>query len=474
MRERCRRILWRTLAKLARGGKVQAESEEVAVATRGLDYWQQIKSRLAAKIPAQAYHNWVVRTKFEAQENGSLHVQVPDQVTKEFLEQEYGDDVRRAIVELNLPVHKVVYTQTALEAAAAAPGPAHQIAQEPVFASTSGQLNSKFDFDNFVVGSCNQFAHAAARAVASFPARSYNPLFMYGGTGMGKTHLMHAMGRSLVADFPGMRVVYASGERFMNDMVACLRSHRMPAFHRHYRAADVLLLDDVHILGGKEGMQEEFFHTFNELYEHQKQIVISSDSTPKNIPGLVDRLRSRFEWGLMVDVQPPDLETKMAILDKKAEIEGISLPEDVRIYIATKTKSNVRELEGALVKLVAYSSVTRTPITLSMAQQVLKYLIPGNERRVTMDSVIRAVAEEFHMQPAQLKQKTNSWAIAYPRQVAMYLIKELTHSSLPEIGRVFAGKHHTTVLHSIQKIEKLRQKDPDLNRLIHKVSDSIR
>ena len=452
---------------------MQAETEAAAVATCGPDYWQQIKSRLAAKIPAQAYHNWVVRTKFEAQEDGSLRVQVPDRVTKDFLEQEYGDDIRRAIVELNLPVRRVVYTEAA-GLVAAPQEPAPQGSAEPVFASTAGQLNPKFCFENFVVGSCNQFAHAAARAVASFPARSYNPLFVYGGTGMGKTHLMHAIGRALLDQFSGIRVVYASAERFMNDMVACLRSNRMPALHRHYRSADVLLLDDVHILGGKTGTQEEFFHTFNELYEHQKQIVISSDSTPKDIPGLVERLRSRFEWGLMVDVQPPDLETKMAILDKKAEIEGVALPEDVRIYIATKTKSNVRELEGALVKLVAYSSVTRTPITLSMAQQVLKYLIPGNERRITMDSVIRAVAEEFHLQPTQLKQKTNSWAIAYPRQVAMYLIKELTHSSLPEIGRVFGGKHHTTVLHSVQKIEKLRQKNADLNKLIHKVTDSIR
>ncbi len=251
-----------------------------------------------------------------------------------------------------------------------------------------------------MVGSCNQFAHAAARAVASYPSRSYNPLFIYGGVGMGKTHLMHAIGRALLDDYPSMRIVYTSSERFMNEMVACIRSNRMPAFHRHYRSADVLLVDDIQILAGKERMQEEFFHTFNELYDHQKQIVISSDSTPKSTPGLVERLRSRFEWGLMVDIQPPDLETKMAILDKKAEMEGVALPEDVRIYIATKTKSNVRELEGALIKLIAYSSVTGSPITLSMAQQVLKYLIPGTERRITMESVLRAVAEQFQLQPA--------------------------------------------------------------------------
>jgi chromosomal replication initiator protein len=252
-----------------------------------------------------------------------------------------------------------------------------------------------------------------------------------------------------------------------------VRSDRMPAFHRHYRSADVLLVDDIQIIAGKERTQEEFFHTFNELYDHQKQIVISSDSVPKATTGLVERLRSRFEWGLMVDMQPPDLETKMAILDKKAEIEGIALPLEVRNYIATKTKSNVRELEGALIKLLAYSSVSNSPITLPMAQQVLKYLIPNQDRRISMDSVLRAVADRFNLQPLQLKQKTNARNIAYPRQVAMYLIKELTQASLPEIGRAFAGKHHTTVLHSIQKIDKLRQKDPDLNRLIHSVSDSI-
>jgi len=342
-----------------------------------------------------------------------------------------------------------------------------------MFASPSSQLNQKFRFDNYVVGSCNQFAHAAARAVANSPSRTYNPLFIYGGSGMGKTHLMHSIGTALTEQYASMRVVYTSSERFMNEMINCIKTDRMPAFHRYYRSADVLLIDDIHILAGKERTQEEFFHTFNELYEHQKQIVVSSDSTPKSTPGLVDRLRSRFEWGLMVDIQPPDVETKMAILDKKAEIEGVTLPEDVRVYIATKTKSNVRELEGALVKLVAFSSVMATPITLAMAQQVLKYLIPGQEKRITMDSVLRAVADQFQLQPAQLKQKTNTQKIVFPRQIAMYLIKELTHSSLPEIGRMFGGKHHTTVLHSIHKIDEQRQKDADLNRLIHNVIDTI-
>lgn len=435
--------------------------------------WDEIKSRLMTRISPRAYEDWVARTTLDEMDGGTARIAVPDQVTREWMEQEYAGHIREAIVELNLSIEQVRYVlrgSTSLSAPVPVSASSHT---EPAFGSPVSQLNPKFRFDRYVVGSCNQFAHAAARAVANSPSRSYNPLFIYGGVGMGKTHLMHAIGLSLLDQHPAMRIVYTSGERFMNEMIHCIRSDRMPSFHRHYRSADVLLIDDVHILAGKERTQEEFFHTFNELYEHQKQIVISSDSVPKATPGLVERLRSRFEWGLLVDIQPPDLETKMAILDKKAESEGVSLPEEVRVYIATKTKSNVRELEGALVKLIAYSSVTGTPITLSMAQQVLKYLIPGQERRVTMDTVLRAVAERFQLQPAQLKQKTNAQNIAYPRQVAMYLIKELTQSSLPEIGRMFGGKHHTTVLHSVHKIDKLRQKDADLNRLIHSVIDSI-
>jgi chromosomal replication initiator protein len=431
--------------------------------------WERIKARLAGKISSQAYQNWVMRTAFEGADGGVLRVIVPDQVTKEWMEQEYAEDIRISVRELNLPVESVIYFARATPVAARA----ENTASEPIFASASGQINPKFRFENFVVGSCNQFAHAAARAVASSPSRSYNPLFLYGGTGVGKTHLMHAIGRELLDQYAGMRIVYTSSERFMNEMISCFRSDRMPAFQRHYRSADVLLVDDIQVIAGKERTQEEFFHTFNELYDHQKQIVVSSDAAPKSTPGLVERLRSRFEWGLMIDIQPPDLETKMAILDKKAEMEGVALPEEVRNYIATKTKSNVRELEGALIKLVAYSSVTGSPITLPMAQQVLKYLIPNQERRITMDAILRAVGEKFNLQPSQIKQKTNARNIAYPRQIAMYLIKELTQASLPEIGRAFAGKHHTTVLHSIQKIDKLRQKDPDLNRMLHSLNESI-
>jgi chromosomal replication initiator protein len=431
-----------------------------------MNTWERIKNKLSSKISTDAFNNWLSRTVFVASEGDRLRVAVPDTATRDWIQQEYSPEIWSAVRDLNLSLREIVYEiQGSVQTG-------RDDRNEIVFAP-SISLNPRFTFDSFVVGSCNQFAHAAARAVVTNPSRSYNPLFIYGGVGMGKTHLMHAIGRSMADQHASMRIIYTSSERFMNEMITCIKNDRMQLFHRHYRSADALLVDDIQILAGKERTMEEFFHTFNELFEHQKQIVISSDVPPKNTPGLVERLRSRFEWGLMVDVQPPDLETKMAILDKKAEAEGIKLPEEVRIFIATKTKSNVRELEGALVKLTAYSDVTGSPITLTMAQQVLKHLTVGGERRITIESIVKAVADKFTLQPSQLKQKTNEQKIAYPRQIAMYLAKELTSASLPEIGRAFNGKHHTTVLHSIQKIDKLRHRDQDLNSLIHNLVDSI-
>ena len=437
--------------------------------------WESIKQKLHGSLTSEAFHNWVSRTEYLGLDGTRLRVAVPDEVTKSWLESEYAPKVLSAIRDLRLPVGEIHYelAPASVYRSSAPVRDGSGAPQGPEFPAAASQLNPRLTFQAFVVGSCNQFAHAAAVAVASSPSCSYNPLFIYGGSGMGKTHLMHAVGSELMARFPGKKVVYTSGERFMNEMIHCIRTDRMPAFHQHYRTADALLIDDVQILAGKERTQEEFFHTFNDLYDHQKQIVLSSDRMPKDTTGLVDRLRSRFEWGLMVDVQPPDLETKMAILDKKAEQEGIRLPEDVRIYIATKTKASVRELEGAWTKLVAYSSVTRMPITMPMAQQALKQLLPSQDKRVTIDAVLRAVAERYSLQPAQLKQKTNAQEISRPRQVAMSLCKELTQASLPEIGRHFGGKHHTTVIHSIRKVEALRGGDPDLNRLIHSVLDSF-
>jgi len=437
--------------------------------------WEQIKQHLATKISTEGYQNWLAKTEFSQSDETTIWVQVPNEAAKEWIEEEYGSWVEAALVELKLPFTRVCYDVAhALENRKSLDLNPKNNGSEFQFGNPVNLLNPKFTFDSFVVGSCNQFAHAAAKAVGDSPAKRYNPLFIYGGVGMGKTHLMHAIGRSLLDSYHGMRIVYTSSERFMNEMITCMKQGRMSQFHQHYRTADALLVDDVQFLAGKERTQEEFFYTFNDLYDNQKQIVISSDSPPKSTPGLVERLRSRFEWGLMVDVQPPDLETKMAILDKKADQEGIELPEEVRIFIATKTKSNVRELEGALVKLLAYSSVTGEPINIAMAQQVLKHLTTtGQDKRVNIESIIKAVAERFSLQPSQIKQKSNTRQIAYPRQIAMYLAKEITPASLPEIGRAFGGKHHTTVMHSVQKIETLRQKDPDLNKTIHNLIDSL-
>ena len=444
-----------------------------------MDRWEQIKQRVALKVSKEAFQNWFARTSWLMDQGRTIVVAVPDQMTKDWLEKEYHEPIRIAIRELAQPVDRVSFE---VHASASTEGiePLFNvnpnetlITPVPDLGASRLTLNPKFSFDNFVVGSCNQFAHAAAKAVATSPSRSYNPLFIYGGTGMGKTHLMHAIGQSLCENFGSMRIVYTSSERFVNEMVQSIRQDRMAQFHKYYRSADVLLVDDVQTLANKERTQEEFFHTFNELYDHQKQIILSSDATPKSTPGLVERLRSRFEWGLQVDIQPPDLETKMAILDKKAESEGVDLPEDVRIFIATRTKTSVRELEGAFIKLVAYASVTDTRITTQMAQQVLKHLTGGTEKRITMESVIRIVAERFDLLPAQLKEKTNAWKISYPRQIAMYLIKELTHASLPEIGRAFGGKHHTTVLHSVQKIEKLRLQDKELADMLNSLTDAL-
>jgi chromosomal replication initiator protein len=435
-----------------------------------MNFWDQILTYLQKHVSQESYENWLKGTSFIAIDGDTMFVSAPDRETRTWLETEYAGLIRSAIRDLGLPLRHVSFeslspTGTMNRALASV--------EPPVDGEARSALNPKFTFRSFVVGACNQFAAAAAKSVAENPSRSYNPLFLYGGVGMGKTHLMHAIGRELSDRYASMRVVYTSSEKFMNEMIACIRTERMSQFHQRYRAADVLLIDDIQLLGNKERTQEEFFHTFNELHDHQKQIVISSDSPPKDIPGLLERLRSRFEWGLMADIQPPDLETKMAILDKKAEGEGVKLPDDVRTFMASKTKSNVRELEGALVKLIAYSSLTGAPINIQMTQQVLKHLVHVQDRKISIDSIQKAVAERFDIKQSQLKEKSNTKKVVYPRQVAMYLVKELTDASLPEIGRAFGGKHHTTVIHSINKIEQARHNDPELNRLLHSLMDSL-
>ncbi len=453
-----------------------------------MDAWEEIKKSLGERLTLETFQNWFAETTLLGVNNGELLVGVPNSETRDWIESEHAHQVLSASHNLGHEYSKIVYvvstarpnghnTNGGSTNGSIRPSSAVESGSAPmpeaIFGPRSEPINPRNNFGSFVVGSCNQFAHAAALAVADQPARRYNPLFIYGGSGLGKTHLIQAIGRSLTDQYQATRVVYTTGERFMNQLIYCIRHDAMPNFHRYYRSADILLVDDVHVFAGKERTQEEFFHTFNELYDHQKQIVLTSDSPPKDTKGLVDRLRTRFEWGLMVDIQAPDLETKLAILDKKAEAEGIHLPDDVRVFLATRIRSNVRELEGALIGLMAASEVTQSAITIDMARQAFRNMAVSVERKVTNESIIKRVGEHFNLTPAQMKSKTNQRQIAFPRQIAMAISKEITSCSLPEIGRAYGGKHHTTVLHSVTKIERLRQTDPELNKLIQSLIDSL-
>ena len=327
-------------------------------------------------------------------------------------------------------------------------------------------LNPKYTFETFVVGSSNQFAHAAARAVGESPAHSYNPLFLYGGVGLGKTHLLHAVGHQIARRHPELRVSYQTGEQFVNDLIASIRHNRMPEFRERQRSSDVLLVDDVQFLAGKERTQEEFFHTFNTLYQSSKQIILSSDCSPRNIPALEERLRSRFEWGLIADIQPPDLETKVAILRRKAELEGLPLPDEVALFVASQVKSNIRELEGLLNRVLAFSSLTGRPLSLELTKETLRDILPEDGRRATAAEIVKFVARHYGLKVSEIKSRSNAKQFAFPRQVAMYLCKHLTDLSYPEIGRQFNDKHHSTVIYSVEKIAELRQKDSDLDRVV--------
>jgi chromosomal replication initiator protein len=446
--------------------------------------WARILDALEKKVNRHSYDTWLKPTRFSHTSNGVLFVRVP---TAEFRQvgDKYADLIQEAVDNLNLGYNDVKFV-TAEDDPSATPirhnGGLSAAGSSAQFASPSqgrfdwdsaAQLNPRYTFDAFVIGSGNQFAHAACQAVAERPSKAYNPLFLYGGVGMGKTHLMQAIGHEIKRRSPQSAICYVSSEKFTNDMINSLRYDKMIGFRDKFRTVDVLLVDDIQFLAQKERTQEEFFHTFNALHESMKQIVIASDRPPKELAEFEDRLRSRFEWGLIADIQPPDLETKVAILQKKAEQERITLPTDVALFIASNIRSNVRELEGALIRLVAHSSLIGAEITLPYTQQVLKNFIDSQARKVTIESIQKAVAEQFGLRLVEIKAKNNSRSIVYPRQIAMYLAKHLTEASLPEIGRQFGGKHHTTVLHSVEKIEEVRKNDKDLNRLLNKLTEQL-
>ena len=447
----------------------------------------QILEALEKKINRHSYDTWLKPTRYSHVKDGKLFVRVP---TLEFrhIGEKYADLIQEAIETLHLGLDDVEFITPEQQqpASAAAPRVRHDggFAAQPAAASnragqgrfdwdSAAQLNSRYTFDAFVIGAGNQFAHAAAQAVAERPSKAYNPLFLYGGVGMGKTHLMQAIGHEVKRRAPEANICYLSSEKFTNEMINSLRYDKMISFRDKFRNVDVLLVDDIQFLAQKERTQEEFFHTFNALHESMKQIVIASDRPPKELAEIEDRLRSRFEWGLIADIQPPDLETKVAILQKKAESEHVVLPVEVALFIASNIRSNVRELEGALIRLIAYCSLTGVEITLPTTQTVLKNFIEAQTKKITIDSIQKAVAEQFGLRSGEIKTKNNSRSIVYPRQVAMYLTKHLTEASLPEIGRQFGGKHHTTVMHSIDKIEEARKSDKDLNRLLNKLTETL-
>ena len=439
-----------------------------------MNAWQEVLTYLKTKVNTQSYQTWLRPTRLSRVENDSLVVQVPNREFQDWIQEHYGRLVQNALDELDLGYRRVSYViEEGQEKRTPANGDQKVMQGKLDFDSVDHQLNPRYTFDTFVVGSCNQFAHAAARAVAQAPSKAYNPLFLYGEVGLGKTHLMQAVGHMIKKQWKEMRLAYVSSESFTNEVINSLRYDRMISFREKYRNVDILLMDDIEFIAGKERTQEEFFHTFNALYEAQKQVVISSDCAPKEIPALEERLRSRFAWGLTADLQPPDLETKMAILGRKSESQNVQLPSNVAEFIASKIKSSIRDLEGALTRLIAYSSLTGQPLTLAMTHQVLRNLMDADEHRVSTDNIQRAVCREFGLTLAQLKSKNNSHKVAYPRQIAMYLAKHLTGSSLPQIGTAFGGKHHTTVLHSVKKITEMMKTDRDLNRLINKLSDSL-
>jgi chromosomal replication initiator protein len=437
--------------------------------------WDKFLERVKCRVSVNTFNTWFQPTRLNRADTAIIYVQIPTTVFRQVLTRTYGEIVKAVFHELGVPAMRAQYVCTEEEpVAAVAVAAAASIKRSKLdFESSDHQLNTRYTFDSFVVGKSNEFAHAASRAVAEQPSKAYNPLFLYGGVGMGKTHLMHAIGHTIKQRNPAARLSYVSAEKFTIEVINSLRFDKMFSFRERFHTVDVLLVDDIQFIAGKERTQEEFFHTFNALYEQHKQIVISSDCLPKDINSIEERLRSRFGCGLIADIQPPDLETKIAILQKKAENERFALPDDVAEYIARAIKSNVRELEGALTRLMAYASLTGAAVSLPTAQQVLRNIIASQEKRVTIEVIQKLVSECFNLREQDLKVRSNTRAIAFPRQVAMYIVKQFTTASLPEIGRQFGGKHHTTVLHSINKIEEMRRSDKELNRTITRLMDAL-
>ncbi len=436
-----------------------------------MNIWDRILSEIESRVHPQSFETWLRPTSLASDDGSRILVTVPSELFATWLTKNYMDVIRESTANLDRAGTEVSFVFD--DPARNAPPPRQPKPSQPQILSSS-PLNRKYTFETFVVSSSNELAQAAARRVADQPSLAYNPLYIYGGVGLGKTHLMHAIGNHLKQTRPNLQQRYISAETFMNELITSIRFEKTLDFRGRYRSIDLLLIDDIQFLVGKERTQEEFFHTFNALYEAQKQIVITSDCPPRDIPTIEERLRSRFEWGLIADIQPPDLETKVAILNKKAEGSGISIPQDVALFIATKIKSNIRELEGSLIRLLAHASLVERQIDLSLAKEVLKDILTDDNKMISIETIQKHVANYFHLKVPEIKSKNNSKQIALPRQVAMYLCKQLTDASLPEIGKRFGGKHHSTVIHAIRKIENKRDREPDFDKTVNILFEALK
>ena len=463
-------------------------------ATVEMNVWGRILHSLKGRLNQQTLDTWFNPIQFESLDSSQhvLRLRAPNQAVKDWVVSNYGKVLAESLNELRLSGYSVGWvvsgpdwvpehlplppteTQIQFDGETVAASPVVTVSEPVTSPPPEPSLSAKYTYDSFVVGSCNQFAHAASLAVAEAPGRTYNPLYLYGGVGLGKTHLMHACGHAIKSRNQHLKLCYISSERFMNDLINAIRYDKTQSFREKYRSVDVLLIDDVQFMAGKERTQEEFFHTFNALYDQQKQIVISSDCPPREIPTLEERLHSRFEWGLIADIEPPDLETKIAILKRKGDLMNVTIPDDVAMFIAGRVKSNVRELEGSLVRLIAIASLRGEPISKTLAQDAIRNIAKEEESgMVTIQQIQKLVASTYKLTPDELISKNNARQISHPRQVAMYLCKSLTKHSYPEIGRAFGGKHHTTVMHSVEKIEALVATDETLQRLISELSELL-
>jgi chromosomal replication initiator protein len=431
--------------------------------------WRQVLARIEQVVDRTEYDTWLAPTRFLGQKGGTIDVAVPSQRYVEEIRERFGARIRGLLNEITperIQVHFVVDGSVSDDLGPQLAPPKEEL--------PNAVFNPRYRFDTFVVGNSNQLAYAASKSIAENPSGSFNPLFIYGGAGLGKTHLIQAIGQQIKERRAGLKVAYMSADSFVTELITSIRYDRMAPFRERYRSLDALLLDDIQFIAGKERTQEEFFHTFNALYEAQKQIVFTSDRPPKEIPTLEERLRSRFEWGLTADIQPPDLETKVAILRKKAEDKGLHLPQDVALFLAERVRSNVRELEGHLNKIAVFSSLAGKAVTIDLAKEALKDILAKEDKPITPPEILRVVAAHYGLKVSDLKQKSNAKTIAFPRQVAMFLCKELTDLSYPEIGKLFADKHHSTVMYSVQQIKKMMDADAQFARTVDGLSKQFR